>query len=483
MPLLNPDFFLISLCSLFHNRLPMLRFFTTSALAALLLMIAAVEADAQRRVSYQQLAMQHRAPGLFIDHNIIKSGTDTENVWFNFRFSHEALNFRQSGSGDSERFEARAQVTIRVYELTRPVRQDRLRDRISGKNAVKTLNWSGTARASEFDHTRDSKRFLNGNLGADLPPGLYAYETGITLDGRSMPARSITRMFTVPDFDKEENYPVYFVRKSERHDNEFPLLNFGRSVLYAEDFDALFIIPDTDANYRVLVNQVNITERDTSRVETVFTKDTRPDDVLRAGGMRMVIGERDEPRIRLATDGSRDLGFLHVTIPNRKFQNSSFVITLEKDGEVVSRRHFRSLWIDIPISLLNVDVAIRKMELIVDRDTHRNLRRGNETERMRRFREFWKERDPEPETDYNPIMVEFYKRIDIAYERFTSPNFAGFETDQGKTFIRFGEPESVQRRFPSGRPAVEIWRYEDKEFVFEATSGFGEYRLRERNNL
>ncbi len=452
-------------------------------LTALLLIIDITDSEAQRRVTYQQLAMQHRNPAMFIDHNVLKADSDADNVWFNFRFSYEALNFRQQGSGDNERFEAQVRVSIHLYELSERGDRSRLRDRVDEKNALKTLNWTGSARASTFDQTKDAELFLNGNLAATLPPGRYAYEPRITFDGRTTSMRTPVRMFTVPDFSSQREFPVYFTRDSEITAEEFPLVNYGRSVRYAEDFNALFVIPDTDGPYSLVIEQLRIGDRDTSRVREVFRKELGDDNFRSASAMRMRIAERDEPRIRLLRDGDTDINLAFVTIPNRTFENAHFVMRLHRGDETISTRHFRSLWPDIPISLLNVDVAIRMMEPIVDRETFRELRRGNERERMRKFREFWKERDPEPETDYNPLMVEFYRRVDIAFDRFTTPNFAGFETDQGKTYIRFGEPESVQRRFPSGRPAVEVWKYENQEFVFEATSGFGEYRLRERNSL
>jgi len=450
---------------------------TIALLGALIaiILIQSVDADAQRRVSYQQLKAQNQAPGLYLDHNIVQAEAEQDNVWFNFRFGNEVLNFRQQ-SGSSERFEARASLSIQIFKAGRETDPDKIRE----SNALKTLNWNGTTRTDSFDKTRSATEFLNGNVSVQLPPGRYAYSPTITIDGRSLPLSRNLRTFTIPDFNNNKELPIYFVESNEDiQTDQIKLVNYGRAVLYAEDFNALFVIPDTEKDYTVKIEQLRVSGRDTSSVNTVFDQKLDSSHLLHASGMQIRTDEADQPYIHLQENGEQQLTFANVRIPNREFQNASFNIGLYEGENRIASRHFRSLWIDIPTSLLNVDVAISMMQIILESDQFRELRRGNEQERVRKFRKFWKERDPEPETDYNPLMVEFFTRVDIAYDRFTTPNMLGYETDQGRIYIRHGEPKDVTRRLPSGSAAVEIWIYENREFVFEATSGFGEYRLRD----
>ncbi len=435
------------------------------------------DAEAQRRVTYQQLKAQNQAPGLYVDHNVLPAESGTDNVWINFRFGYEVLNFRQR-SGSSERFEATAELSVRIFEIGDETDLDVIRD----QPPLQTLSWSGNARTESFESTRSATEFLNGNLSLQLPPGRYAYSPAITIDGRNVPLRRNLRTFVVPDFESNKNLPVYFTEYSEdKSGNDLKLVNYGRSVLYAEDFNALFIIPDPDRSYTVLVQQLNVANGDTTVTDTVFEHQIKSEELRQVSGIRLRTDSNASPFLRLQTNDNSSLTLAHLTIPNRKFQNDSFRIRL-MDGDVtVASRYFRSLWIDIPTSLLNVDVAISMMQIILESEDFRMLRRGNEQERIRKFREFWSERDPEPETDYNPLMVEFFKRVDIAFDRFTSPNAPGFETDQGRIYIRHGEPDDITRRLPPGRPAVEVWTYSNREFTFEATSGFGEYRLLNRS--
>lgn len=450
-------------------------------MAALILLISA-EAFAQRGVSFRELAAQNRAPGLYIDHNVIKADEGEPNVWLHYRFGHDVLRFRQAGGADG-RFEATAELSIQIFDAT-GIRNE---DEVRRNQALQTLTWRGRARASTFEETSRSDLFLNANLSTTLPPGRYAYATTLTLDGRPLQLRRSIRFFTVPDFTQPGSYPLYFVETTDTGADRFELINFGRSVLYAQDFDALVILPENTGNLRVRVNQVDPASRDTSLVRTVHEADIPQDAIRSISGMRVREHSKATPFIELtdavSEEGAAAFRILHLTVPNRRFENAAFTIQIKDGDRVIAERFFRNLWLDIPTSLLNIDVAIRQMEIIMDRDAHRELRRGNEQQRIRNFREFWQARDPEPETDFNPVMVEFFRRVDMAFERFTTPNQAGYDSDQGRTLIRFGEPDRITRRLPAGSPAIEVWQYSDREFIFEATSGFGEYRLLRSNRL
>ena len=450
-------------------------------IAALILLISA-EAFAQRGVSFRELAAQNRAPGLYIDHNVIKADEGEPNVWLHYRFGHDVLRFRQAGGADG-RFEATAELSIQIFDAT-GIRNE---DEVRRNQALQTLTWRGRARASTFEETSRSDLFLNANLSATLPPGRYAYATTLTLDGRPLQLRRSIRFFTVPDFTQPGSYPLYFVETADTGADRFELINFGRSVLYAQDFDALVILPENTGDLRVRVNQVDPASRDTSLVRTVHEADIPQDAIRSISGMRVREHSNATPFIELtdavSEEGAAAFRILHLTVPNRRFENAAFTIQIKDGDRVIAERFFRNLWLDIPTSLLNIDVAIRQMEIIMDRDAHRELRRGNEQQRIRNFREFWQARDPEPETDFNPVMVEFFRRVDMAFERFTTPNQAGYDSDQGRTLIRFGEPDRITRRLPAGSPAIEVWQYSDREFIFEATSGFGEYRLLRSNRL
>lgn len=101
-----------------------------------------------------------------------------------------------------------------------------------------------------------------------------------------------------------------------------------------------------------------------------------------------------------------------------------------------------------------------------------------DSKRMYLFR-FWRER----ELEGKGLKKEYYDRVAYANDQFPFINTDGWKTDRGRVYIKYGEPDVIERR-PStsgDRPYV-IWVYHDIEggckFLFVDESGFGDYKLK-----
>ena len=123
-------------------------------------------------------------------------------------------------------------------------------------------------------------------------------------------------------------------------------------------------------------------------------------------------------------------------------------------------------------------------------------------ERENFIENFWRRRDPNPDTEENEFREEYYERIAYANERFTS-GIPGWRTDRGRIYIAWGKPDSIESR-PSGgaydRPAYEgggttttypfeVWFYrhldgvgDGIEIEFVDPTGTGEYRIARNAN-
>ncbi len=123
-------------------------------------------------------------------------------------------------------------------------------------------------------------------------------------------------------------------------------------------------------------------------------------------------------------------------------------------------------------------------------------------ERENFIENFWRRRDPNPDTEENEYREEYYERIAYANEHFTS-GIPGWKTDRGRTYIAWGKPDSVESH-PSGgsydRPSYEgggstttypfeIWFYrhldgvgDGLEIEFVDPTGTGEYRIARNAN-
>jgi GWxTD domain-containing protein len=118
-------------------------------------------------------------------------------------------------------------------------------------------------------------------------------------------------------------------------------------------------------------------------------------------------------------------------------------------------------------------------------------------EREQFIEAFWLRRDPNPETVDNEYRDEYYHRIQLANERYTS-GIPGWKTDRGRILIMHGEPDEVERHAMGGTLIRELdegggrtstfpfekWRYRHIDSIgnnvileFVDSSMSGEYRL------
>ena len=122
---------------------------------------------------------------------------------------------------------------------------------------------------------------------------------------------------------------------------------------------------------------------------------------------------------------------------------------------------------------------------------------SNDDERESFIEQFWRRRDPTPDTQENEYKEEHYRRIAYANEHFAS-GIPGWKTDRGRIYIIHGPPDEIESHPTGGtyqRPieqgggqtttyAFEQWRYRHLDQVgddviveFVDPSNSGEYRL------
>jgi GWxTD domain-containing protein len=100
-------------------------------------------------------------------------------------------------------------------------------------------------------------------------------------------------------------------------------------------------------------------------------------------------------------------------------------------------------------------------------------------ERKQFIEDFWKKRDPSPNTEENEFRDEYYGRIDKSNRLFREGS-SGWLTDRGRVYILLGEPER-RNAYPSGytfydRP-MEIWYYHYFTIIFIDYTFTGVYKL------
>ena len=129
------------------------------------------------------------------------------------------------------------------------------------------------------------------------------------------------------------------------------------------------------------------------------------------------------------------------------------------------------------------DKAVRQLRYIATERELRILRNVSESERLRLFRSFWASRDPTPATRRNEALIEYYRRIAYANDRFDVPQLEGWATDRGMVYITLGLPDYIEREsFAAGSKPTEVWVYNSMRLslFFMDEAGFGDYVLQNR---
>lgn len=137
-------------------------------------------------------------------------------------------------------------------------------------------------------------------------------------------------------------------------------------------------------------------------------------------------------------------------------------------------------WTESPNNIFSLNEAIEQLEYIIPSDTLKRYRNASYEEKKQFFERFWKMLDPDTTTAKNELMDEYYRRVNFANANFGSVGKAGWRTDRGRIYIKFGPPDEIEN-YPSQMSTIpmQIWRYYSlrKEFVFIDRTGLGDYQL------
>jgi GWxTD domain-containing protein len=87
---------------------------------------------------------------------------------------------------------------------------------------------------------------------------------------------------------------------------------------------------------------------------------------------------------------------------------------------------------------LNEDVVY----IITDEERNAFKHLQTDEEREQFVEQFWKRRDPTPDTEENEYKEELYRRIAYANEHYAS-GIPGWKTDRGMIYIKYGPADEV----------------------------------------
>jgi len=332
-----------------------------------------------------------------------------------------------------------------------------------------------------------------------IAPGEYELRVLIPSDeAHGRPSLELRRDVLVPDFatdelvglsdvtlatgiaPSQERDDLFFKNGLLIHPNANQLYGKGMNRLYyyAEAYNADAIAGD-DGQYTLLAYIAEANKpQPLSGLQKRAKRDARTPDVL-AGTFELDALPSGSYFLRLALLNEHNESMVEQS---RKF----FVFNPDVEREQVVA--FETSFETSPYATMTEEEVARGLAHIDPISTAQEQQRARsiqDLDEKRRFlMEFWQRRDPNPSTPINEFRDEFYGRLQYANERYSVRTMEGWETDRGRTLIKFGAPSMIEPHlYDRGYKPYEVWQYNNipgegqAVFVFADRDGFGEFEL------
>ena len=358
---------------------------------------------------------------------------------------HEEIRFMKEGDAYVGRYE----VTLSL--LT------------GAKQLVHEQTWSVDVPVNDFVQTTGNRLYSLTHRTVDIDPGTYQLNV-VFRDQESRKSSQVRKSLLVTDFSKDSlslSDIMLVNRLSVSGDKKTIVPNITGSINPRSEgffaFFELYCAPRLDS------------------VDLLYKiHDSKKNEVFRRSQREAITGSKTQVFMKVDS----------ASIPMGTYFFSAEAVA--QDG--ISGRSYRATTSrtlsfrspDLPAAVLDIDKAIDQLAYIAKESEMQYIRSGaTQEEKRKRFMEFWAKRNPDPSTQRNELMEEYYGRVQYANQNF-GRYIEGWRSDMGMVFIRFGTPENIERHpLEMDSKPYEIWYYYQlsRQFIFVDETGFGDYRL------
>ncbi len=387
--------------------------------------------------------------------DFIQLPTDSsETIYYTYKIPLNHLVFEK----ESDLFLAQYRLSLEVFDS---VNQKFITRAIKEKNI----------QVADYEQTNSSYIFSEGVLELNLNPGIYSV-TEILYDYKSNKEFKLPSYQEIVDSNKQIIYPI-IVNTQQMECNSAKssvLSNYGGHLPFDEN-EYTFVIPVKNPKPDSLFITI-IQNKDTLYSGTMENPEEERIKLNECGG-KLVIDE---------IPGVSDYSIFKINGVSNKIKEGPFLIkvSIHSDDSNPEKLQLKCDWIDKPRSLADPEIAIKALKFI-EKDSIISLLLSADDEKYEReLAAYWKKIDPTPKTEFNPLMQEYYLRIDYAVKNFnTIGGLNGANTDRGKVYIKFGKPVDIIRASDDHGNVIETWTYNNpqRKFVFIDKKGTGEFSL------
>lgn len=362
---------------------------------------------------------------------------------------------------------------------------------------------------NDVSKARDIRRFEIGETNPESVPDLKSWREGVAcftvepgeykivfeIDDLESTRKRLDnkRRIEAKAFDGKTvatSSPLFIYPPDPQHPHVLTPINFGGDMLFGKGA-ALFLQLYSPAitSDSVRVEYTIATQRFLFQEPTTVVSDTLT-----------ALAVSPTPSLMRLTDTPTSYSLAELTSPQtvraliiplkaEKLPLRPFTLELTiRQGElkIPIKQQFKMVWPDMPLSLRDVDFALEALRYITRPEELDSLKAGTQSRRLNNLENFWKAKDRTPDTEYNEVMVEYYRRVDYTLRAFSSLRGGdGYKTDRGRIYILYGPPTKTERMLDPQAGYQEIWTYEKqgKRFVFVDQSKNGNYILVATQNL
>lgn len=374
-------------------------------------------------------------------------------IYYSYKISYSQLFFEKNG----DQFNAGFRVNIEIKDSS-----DKIIKRVFDDRKIS---------AKDFDLTNSPNTFLQGVISFNVPQGKYNL-MAIISDQISKRERRIPPIELEINKSKVILNPIVFdPGKIKCEDKEsFILSNNSSSIPFNK--------PTNDLVLPVMDNQINSLTIKVKRGDKIFIENEKITESFQANPEIKLC---DENVVITRSSDSSNVKLFIARNFSSKLTEGPVELEIYTDDSQQDKQVFNLniIWIRKPVSLADPEEAIRFIELIEGKEIVSDIFKtsGNDYEKLINY---WRKKDPTPETEYNEIMNEFYTRVDYCEINFRAlSGNGGAKSDRGKTYIRFGPPDSIDRDTDNNDKVVESWTYKkaNRKFVFVDADGTGKFTL------
>ena len=406
-------------------------------------------------VLFSTVSKCQRFPHLIFSEIHIVPADSVNTIYYSYRIPYNRLVFIK----DRDNYTADFKIAIEVTD--------------SASNYVARQSEERKIIADNFDETTSHEKYLEGVLSfranndkLNLLPILS--DENSSRDLRLHPIKFSTKSKEHSNFIT----PVICNSLQLKCENShlFELTNFEGSIPFSED-NYFMIISSSDTTIKQI--QVSLVDKH----DTVFSGYT--DSFFDSG-----ISFKECNNKILIDENNKGKQFRNFIIKNfsRKLDEGKYQVYISGGKESKPAKFFvvDVRWFNKPFSLFDSKDAIKILKYAADKTLVDSLLSFSSSKYKEVLFKYWKKFDPTKSTEFNPLMNEFYTRVDYAIKNFSPLSKKnGADTDRGRIYIIYGMPKKIERTSNKYGRMVERWIYEkpDRIFEFVEKDGTGNYTL------